>query len=133
MPSITIDENANIPIWIQIRSRIMYLISSGQYKSGDRLPSVRNLAVDLGVNFNTVSKAYQDLERDKIICTRRGLGTFVSVSSEQVTDLNASPVDLLIKELIDTAESNGIACDELIFRISRQYEAGGNTDGKEGD
>ena len=59
-----INEKSVVPIWIQIRKRLVYLISSGKFERGERLPSVRELSVQLGVNYNTVNKVYQDLERD---------------------------------------------------------------------
>lgn len=120
MPEILIDETADVAIWIQIRNRILYLIRSGSYKNGDRLPSVRELAVKLNINFNTVSKAYQDLERDGVIKTKRGMGTFVSVSESEEGDLDESPIDVLISELITMANSNGMANDELLHRINKQ-------------
>ena len=59
-----INEKSVVPIWIQIRKRLVYLISAGKFERGERLPSVRELSVQLGVNYNTVNKVYQDLERD---------------------------------------------------------------------
>ncbi|MFR0868101.1 MAG: GntR family transcriptional regulator [Adlercreutzia sp.] len=56
----------------------MFLITSGKYERGERLPSVRELSVQLGVNYNTINKVYQDLERDGYIFTKRGRGTYVS-------------------------------------------------------
>ena len=61
-----INEKSVVPIWIQIRKRLVYLISSGKFERGERLPSVRELSVQLGVNYNTVNKVYQDLERDGV-------------------------------------------------------------------
>ena len=120
MANIQINESADVPLWIQIRNRIVYLIRSGQYCEGDRLPSVRELAVKLNINFNTVSKAYQDLERDGLIHTKRGRGTFVAASEKDTENIDESPVDVLISELIKAAESNGLKNDELLFRINQQ-------------
>ncbi len=75
---ITIDSDSGIPLWLQLRNRLIYLIASGRFKAGDKLPTVRELAVDLGVNYNTVSKVYQDIERDGYIVSKRGKGTFVA-------------------------------------------------------
>ena len=71
---ITIDSDSGIPLWLQLRNRLIYLIASGRFKVGDKLPTVRELAVDLGVNYNTVSKVYQDIERDGYIGSRRSRG-----------------------------------------------------------
>ena len=70
-----IDESSGVPIWIQIRKRLIYLIGSGHFKSSEGLPSVREMSVRFGVNYNTINKVYQDLERDGYIYTKRGLGT----------------------------------------------------------
>ncbi|MEI3231952.1 MAG: GntR family transcriptional regulator [Gordonibacter pamelaeae] len=75
---ITIDSDSGIPLWLQLRNRLIYLIASGRFKAGDKLPTVRELAVDLGINYNTVSKVYQDIERDGYIVSKRGKGTFVA-------------------------------------------------------
>ena len=59
-----INEKSSIPIWLQLKNRFIYLITSGYYKPGDQLPTVRGLAADVEVNYNTVSKVYQSLEED---------------------------------------------------------------------
>ena len=120
MTDIQIDEKADVAIWIQIRNRIVYLIRSGRYQPGDRLPSVRDLAVKLNINFNTVAKTYPDLERDGIIETKRGRGTFVCKSAADLGAVSDSPLDILIEELVKLADSNGVADDELLFRIEQR-------------
>ena len=64
-------------MWIQVKNRIAYLIGAGKYLPGDKLPTVRALAVDLDSSYNTINRAYMDLEREGYISTRRGKGTFV--------------------------------------------------------
>ncbi len=118
MIDIHINEFADVPIWIQIRNRIIYLMRAGQLHEGDRLPSVRELAVKLGINFNTVSKTYTDLEKDGFIVTKRGRGTFVCTLPKQEESNEDSPVDILIEELIKAALSNGVEKDELLHRIN---------------
>lgn len=75
---ITIDNDSGVPIWLQLRNRLIYLIETGTFNAGERLPTMRELAVSLGVNYNTISKVYQDIERDGYIVSMRGKGTFVS-------------------------------------------------------
>lgn len=74
---VTLDESSGVPIWLQLRNRLLYLIKAGSLKEGDRLPTVREMAVALGINYNTVSKVYQDVEKDGFIASKRGRGTFV--------------------------------------------------------
>ena len=69
---VTIDDSSGVPIWLQLRNRLVYLIKTGALKEGDRLPTVREMAVAIGINYNTVSKVYQDIERDGYIASKRG-------------------------------------------------------------
>ncbi len=73
-----INPSSSVPIFIQITNQIKYSIAMGAYRAGDKLPSVRELALQLRVNPNTVVKAYRDLERENVVYTQRGLGVFVS-------------------------------------------------------
>lgn len=77
-PSFAFDENSDLPLWVQLRNRMAYLITSGFYKPGDKLPTVRKYAADLRIAYNTVSKAYMGLERDGYVATVRGSGVFVN-------------------------------------------------------
>ena len=101
LESFAIDHNSGLPVWIQIKNRIAYLIGSGAFVPGDRLPTVRALAVDLDISYNTVNRAYMDLEREGYISTRKGRGTFVA----ERHDLGAhtasdSPIELVIDDMI---------------------------------
>ena len=75
---IAIDRNVPIPAYKQVVDGIAGAIARGDVSRGTRLPSVRNLAVDLGLNVNTVARAYRDLERAGVIDTMPGMGTFVA-------------------------------------------------------
>ena len=81
-----IDYNSGLPVWIQAKNRIASLIGTGEYAPGDRLPTVRALAVDLDISYNTVNRAYMDLEREGYITTRKGRGTFVAERREVGAD-----------------------------------------------
>jgi GntR family transcriptional regulator len=72
------DDKSGVPIYRQIQDQIRYGIASGRLSAGEQLPTVRGLAVDLGVNPNTVIKAYTELERQGILTTEQGSGTFVA-------------------------------------------------------
>lgn len=74
----SIDLTSRIPIYEQIYEKIIGLILNGTLKENDQLPSVRSLAKSTGVNPNTVAKAYQELERNKIIYSVPGRGSFIS-------------------------------------------------------
>jgi GntR family transcriptional regulator len=95
MDDFVIDEMSGIPVWVQLRNRLYFLISSGHYAVGDQLPTVHKMALMLKINYNTVNKVYQGLERDGYIVSRRGQGTFVTEFEGMTTgaaDNAAGPV-----------------------------------------
>jgi GntR family transcriptional regulator len=77
---VAIDPRDSTPIYAQIERGLRAAIASGRLRIGDQLPTVRQLAVDLQVNANTISRVYVDLERAGVLETRRGVGSFVSAS-----------------------------------------------------
>lgn len=83
--NIVIDPDAPIPIYMQIIIQIKGFIAGKVLVPGDKLPSVRKLSRQLGVNPNTVARAYQELEREGIIRTTRGIGAFVGKSTLKVS------------------------------------------------
>lgn len=72
-----IDHKSSIPIYVQLREKTKFAIETGVFSAGDQLPTVRQLAVDLKINLNTVRKVYHELEEEGYISTRQGKGTFV--------------------------------------------------------
>ena len=116
-----IDESSGVPIWIQIRKRLIYLIGSGHFKSSERLPSVREMSVRFGVNYNTINKVYQDLERDGYIYTKRGLGTYVAEGlpeSASIDDDIASMADELSSRAVEKRNVSGRSsrdCSSALF------------------
>ncbi len=80
-----IDPAGGIPIYLQLINQVKRAAASGLLKTGDQMPSVRELAVELTVNPNTVARAYQELEREGIIKTVRGVGTFMAEKEVKIT------------------------------------------------
>src|SRR5438094_2549307 len=80
MNVVTIDAQDSTPIYAQIDHALRAAIATGRLRSGDQLPTVRQLAVDLRVNANTVARVYVTLEREGVLLTRRGVGTFIADS-----------------------------------------------------
>ncbi|MEG2556893.1 MAG: GntR family transcriptional regulator, partial [Raoultibacter sp.] len=78
-----VDEASDLPLWVQLRNRLIYLINSGCYKPGDQLPTVRGLASDISINYNTVNKAYLSLMSEGYIVSTRGRGAFVCDLEEE--------------------------------------------------
>lgn len=81
---LSIDPSSGVPIYRQIVEQIRLSIARGALREGDRLPSVRQLALDVKVNPTTIVKAYSELEHAGVIHTRRGMGTFVAKGEVEV-------------------------------------------------
>jgi GntR family transcriptional regulator len=79
-----IDRQSGGPIYLQIVRQIKNLITVGKFQPGERLPPIRQLAKDLGINFNTVAHAYKELGRQGVISTQPGLGSFVPEQPDQL-------------------------------------------------
>ncbi len=124
-----LDERSNTPIWEQIVHQVKELILKGVLQPNDKLFSVRELSSNLLVNPNTVSKAYQELERQGIIETRRGKGTFVSeqlpmkVDDEKVEEIKQS-----LKLLLVEASYLGINKDTFVEWIEKYVDELGGKD-----
>ena len=115
----TIDASHPMPLYAQLERTIRFAVATGKLREGDQLPTVRQLAVDLRINANTVAKVYAELERLGVVETRRGVGTFVSArhfkaSSRQ--DHNNHLRDLADR-FIAEAEAHGFSADDLIEHL----------------
>ncbi len=112
----------NVPIYIQIEQHLYRLIVQGELPAGQRIPSVRQLAVDLTVNVNTVQRAFQEMNNQGILFTKRGEGNFVT---EDTALLEKTKKELLTRELDDFVENMhrlGVKNDELIPTLSNYLE-----------
>lgn len=110
----SIDLTSRIPIYEQIYNKVIELIISGTLKENDQLPSVRNFAKDAGVNPNTVAKAYQELERNGVIYSLQGRGSFIAKPDSAV--FQKSALAEFDKSVIH-AVKRGISAGELKKRI----------------
>lgn len=117
-----IDYNSGLPVWIQIKNRVSYLIASGEYAPGDRLPTVRSLAVDLDISYNTVNRAYIDLERDGLINTRKGRGTFVAQTPVPASEQADKTIEILADELIQAARNFGMAEQDILDYVQKRMK-----------
>ncbi|MCL1798526.1 MAG: GntR family transcriptional regulator [Eggerthellaceae bacterium] len=103
-----VDNGSDVPIWVQLRKRLVYLINTGHYKPGDQLPTVRGLASDLAINYNTVNKAYLSMIHDGYLTSARGRGVFVSdtAGADDETELEAEG---LLDEFIAQCQEIGLS------------------------
>jgi GntR family transcriptional regulator len=95
-----IDTTSGVPIYLQIINGIKYAIAIGSLKPGEQAPSIRDLAIKLHVNPNTVLKAYRELERENVIDVKRGMGAYVSDSGSSITQKEQ---DQIVSDYFDKA------------------------------
>lgn len=110
-----IDEASGIPIWVQLRNRIIYLIDSGHFSVGDKLPTVRALAAELSINYHTVNKVYLSLEQEGYIASKRGKGAFVCKTVDESQEKPAT--DAVIEECIRRCEELGMKHTDILARM----------------
>lgn len=113
---IFIDLKDSRPIYEQVAEKFKLLILKGIISSNEKIPSVRNLAVDLSINPNTIQRAYAELERQGYIYTVKGKGNF-AVGSDKLLDRYKEEIRKQIKEICETAISAGMTEEELIENI----------------
>jgi len=112
---IQIDFRSGIPIYIQIMDQIRQMVATGILKPGDQLPTVRQLAIDLQVNWNTVARAYRLLDEAGLISTQQGRGTFIwEVPSEEATRLlHQQTLEGLTRRYLAEAARLGVSTEEI--------------------
>jgi GntR family transcriptional regulator len=120
--NLEIDFRSGIPIYLQVVERIKERLAAGQLKPGDQLPTVRSLASDLRVNFNTIARAYRIMDESGIISTQQGRGTYIleMPSPEVVGSIRAKALEDLTRRYIEDAERMGVAPDELKQILNEQ-------------
>lgn len=112
-----LDGKSSIPIWLQLKKRFIYLITSGYYMPGDQLPTVRGLAADIEINYNTVSKVYQSLEEDGYIESKRRQGAFVLDVSDRADVSIDATIEIVTVEYIKRCLDLGMGIED----IERQF------------
>ena len=122
MMHIQLDFRSGQPIYLQIVEQIRQLVTRGELKPGDQLPTVRQLATDLRVNFNTVARAYRTLDEAGLISTQHGRGTYVweAPSSESLEQLRRQGLEGMIKHCIQEALRLGYSTSEIRQAIEQQ-------------
>ena len=112
-PLIEIDHSSDIPIWVQLRNRIAYLINAGHFQPGDRLPTVRELAAEASVNYNTVNKAYQGLVQDGFITSIRGKGAYVNNLDLEEGQIQDERLMKVVDDCISACRDLGLSLNEI--------------------
>ncbi len=108
-----LDENSSIPLWLQLKNRFIYLITSGYYKPDDKLPTVRGLAADIEVNYNTISKVYKSLEADGYIESKRRQGAFVCDVSDKPGVSISATAEIVTMEYVRRCRELGMTLEDI--------------------
>ncbi len=120
-----IDFRSGLPIYIQIVNQVQAQVAGGVLKPGDQLPTVRALAEDLRVNFNTVARAYRILDEARIISTQQGRGTYITeIPPPKVTEkLRRESLEALTQRYISEAMRLGFSKEEINGMTKEQIKA----------
>lgn len=112
--------NDNIPIYIQLVEMIKTDIVSGKYQPGDKLPAVRDMAMELGVNPNTVQRAFGELEREDLVKSDRTNGRYVTDDKKKIRELLKVLSEKYIDELFEKLNSLGMSDGQIVKMINNE-------------
>ncbi|MBR8695069.1 MULTISPECIES: GntR family transcriptional regulator [Bacillus amyloliquefaciens group] len=110
------------PIYLQIADRIYYRLIRSELSPGDKLPSVREMAVQMKVNPNTIQRTYSEMERLGIVETRRGQGTFIAERSDLKAELKDRLTKDVFKRFIQEMVELGLSPEEMLEGIKQYAE-----------
>jgi GntR family transcriptional regulator len=110
-----IDRRSPLPVYVQLAEQIRLLVRRGALSQGDPLPTVRELAVALGINANTVTRVYRDLQQEGLLRLERGLGTFVQPQQREtaLVDRDYQRIVKRTRELVELCRESGLTAREL--------------------
>ena len=111
-------QNNGVPIYIQLREQILALIGRGVLKPGSQVPTMRQVAVALKIDLNTVQRAYAELEREGVLSKQRGVGTFVTEAPPPPRNGKRQAQDFAAR-IAAQAKGQGIALEDLVEALGR--------------
>lgn len=119
----SLETRSGVPFYRQIIEQVKFGIARGDLAPGSRLPTVRQLAVDLSVNLNTVIRAYRELEFEGVIVTQQGSGTYVADRKIEIDRLEIErKLNQIVTELLARASDYGFSLDEVLEALRRRKE-----------
>lgn len=126
MAVVAIDPRDKTPIYAQLERGLRAGIAAGRLRPGDQLPTVRQLAVELKINANTVARVYTDLERSGVIETRRGVGSFVAATPEKARPAREHDKRLraFATRVLAEAGAAGFALEDLLAELDAHQQGG---------
>jgi GntR family transcriptional regulator len=121
-----LDEHSGVPVYRQLIDQVMGARAAGLLTGGDQLPTVRQVAVDLAINPNTVARAWRELEIRGIVETQQGTGTFISHQKVEGREVERRrQLDRIMDDFVARAGAAGFTIDDLMEQLrDRQSEAG---------
>lgn len=111
-----------LPIYLQIINYLKKDIISGKLKAGDKLPSVRELSSTLRVNPNTIARVYQELEREGVTFTQRGMGTFIKEDSTMINEIKSEMAKEIIDSFLEGMKKLGFDKEEVMRIIDKGWD-----------
>jgi len=125
----SLDHRSGIPIYLQIIEQVRRRVSSGELHPGDQLPTVRQLATELRVNFNTVARAYRMLDEAGLISTQQGRGTYIweRPTEETIKQLKKKNLEELARNYLDETSRLGYSLEDAIAEVKRIHLDGSHT------
>ncbi len=119
---VSIDASDRTPIYAQLERAFRAAIAAGRLQPGEQLPTVRQLAVELRVNANTVARVYAELERAGVFETRRGVGSFVRMRAAEARppDEHARRLRAFVTRALADAGAHGFTLEDLITALQEQ-------------
>src|SRR6187399_550675 len=126
MGVVTIDVRDKTPIYAQLERGLRAAIASGRLQTGNQLPTVRQLAVELRINANTVARVYVELERAGVLETRRGVGSFVSATPEQAHPPrdHQRRIGAFVTRVLADADREGFNVDDVLANLESHRKRG---------
>ena len=113
----------NLPIYTQIISQIKQMITSGRYQPGEKLPSVRDMAQEAGVNPNTMQRALSELEREGLLYTVRTSGRFVTVDQQLIEQIRQNQAQERIRELLRQLLLLGFSREQILALVEHTLQS----------
>ena len=126
MSLVAIDPRDKTPIYTQLERGLRAAMATGRLRPGDQLPTVRQLAVELKINANTVGRVYADLERSGAIETRRGVGSFVTATAQTARPRKEYDKRLraFVTRVLAEAGTAGFSVNEIIEQLGTHQQGG---------
>lgn len=116
----------NIPIYLQIEQYLYRQIALGKLTAGEKIPSVRKLALELTVNVNTVQRALQQMNSQGILYTKRGEGNFVTEDTKLLSETKQSLINNELEQFVQNMEKFGIGRNELVSTLENYLKNDGD-------